>query len=232
MNPGHLLITVRQSKCAVWCIWTWRNYPPLCMLWTSLCCAFKGHWAAGCKVLWLFARGFRSILSPLKKILELNNLTVNTGPALERPHCQTACWGGSFRGPHSTSCECLAVLSAIQTSILIAAPNACRRQARKVCIFVEFSFSEIMLYLFVLNVLYRVWPLFLAMQTRTVCDWIPKYPQEVQEERIMDIGSTGGNWSKKSPRLLLLEWTQAQKRPKPRYKVLPEANGTFRCKVS
>lgn len=48
----------------------------------------------------------------------------------------------------------------------------------------------------------------------------------------MDVGSQGGAWTKKSPKLLLLEWTQAQKRSKPRYKALPEAEGKFRCKVS
>ena len=53
----------------------------------------------------------------------------------------------------------------------------------------------------------------------------------VQEDKVMDVGSKGGGWTKKSPKLLLLEWTQAQKRPKPRYKTLPENNGTLRCKV-
>ena len=53
----------------------------------------------------------------------------------------------------------------------------------------------------------------------------------LQPEKVMDIGSKGGAWTKKSPKLLLLEWTQGQKRPKPRYKTLPEEGGMLRCKV-
>lgn len=47
----------------------------------------------------------------------------------------------------------------------------------------------------------------------------------------MDVGSKGGAWTLKSPKLLLLEWTQGQKRLKPRYKVLPQDGGKFGCKV-
>lgn len=47
----------------------------------------------------------------------------------------------------------------------------------------------------------------------------------------MDIGSRGGAWTKKSPKLLLLEWTQSRKQPKPRFKTLPTDASTFRCKV-
>lgn len=48
----------------------------------------------------------------------------------------------------------------------------------------------------------------------------------------MDVGSRGGAWTRKSPKLLLLEWTQSHKQPKPRYKALPAAGGNHRCKVS
>lgn len=47
----------------------------------------------------------------------------------------------------------------------------------------------------------------------------------------MDIGSRGGGWSRKSPKLLLLEWTQSRKQPKPRFKALPTDDSKFRCKV-
>ena len=53
----------------------------------------------------------------------------------------------------------------------------------------------------------------------------------LQSEKVMDVDSKGGAWTRKSPKLLLLEWTQGQKRPKPRYKTLPEEGGMFRCKV-
>ena len=47
----------------------------------------------------------------------------------------------------------------------------------------------------------------------------------------MDVGSKGGYFSEKSPKLLLHEWCLQQKRPKPRYKSLPDEAGGFRCKV-
>ena len=52
-----------------------------------------------------------------------------------------------------------------------------------------------------------------------------------QGEKVMDIGSRGGAWTKKSPKLLLLEWTQSHKQPKPRFKSLPADASKFRCKV-
>ena len=52
-----------------------------------------------------------------------------------------------------------------------------------------------------------------------------------QGEKVMDIGSRGGGWTKKSPKLLLLEWTQSHEQPKPRFKTLPAENSKFRCKV-
>ena len=48
----------------------------------------------------------------------------------------------------------------------------------------------------------------------------------------MQPGSKGGYYTEKSPKMLLLEWCQQQKRPKPRYKVLAAAANTMRCKVS
>ncbi len=48
----------------------------------------------------------------------------------------------------------------------------------------------------------------------------------------MQPGNKGGYYTEKSPKMLLLEWCQQQKRPKPRYKVLAAAANTMRCKVS
>lgn len=38
----------------------------------------------------------------------------------------------------------------------------------------------------------------------------------------MDVGSRGGYYSEKSPKLLLYEWCQRQKRPRPKFKVVPQ----------
>ena len=46
----------------------------------------------------------------------------------------------------------------------------------------------------------------------------------------MDVGSKGGFYDEKSPKLLLQEWCTREKRPKPRYKALP-VEGAFGCKV-
>ncbi|KAA6421632.1 MAG: putative ATP-dependent RNA helicase DHX57 [Trebouxia sp. A1-2] len=54
---------------------------------------------------------------------------------------------------------------------------------------------------------------------------------ETQTRNTMQPGSKGGYYTEKSPKLLLLEWCQQQKRPKPRYKVLAAAGNTMRCKV-
>ncbi|KAK9866236.1 hypothetical protein WJX84_005972 [Apatococcus fuscideae] len=51
------------------------------------------------------------------------------------------------------------------------------------------------------------------------------------QKRTMEVGSRGGYFSEKSPKLLLHEWCLQQKRPKPRYKSLPDEAGGFRCKV-
>jgi hypothetical protein len=48
----------------------------------------------------------------------------------------------------------------------------------------------------------------------------------------MDVGAGGGYYTQKTPKLLLHEWCLRAKRPKPRYKALPEADGTFRCRAS
>jgi hypothetical protein len=39
---------------------------------------------------------------------------------------------------------------------------------------------------------------------------------------MMDVGSRGGYYSEKSPKLLLYEWCQRQKRPRPKFKVVPQ----------
>ncbi len=54
----------------------------------------------------------------------------------------------------------------------------------------------------------------------------------LQTKSTMQPGSKGGYYTEKSPKMLLLEWCQQQKRPKPRYKVLAAAADTMRCKVS
>ena len=47
----------------------------------------------------------------------------------------------------------------------------------------------------------------------------------------MQPGSKGGYFTEKSPKMLLLEWCQQQKRQKPRYKVMAAGAAGMRCKV-
>lgn len=50
--------------------------------------------------------------------------------------------------------------------------------------------------------------------------------------RMFDVGSSGGYYTEKSPKLMLHEWCTQQKRPKPKYKAIaidPERGGGFRC---
>jgi dsRNA-specific ribonuclease len=47
----------------------------------------------------------------------------------------------------------------------------------------------------------------------------------------MEVGSSAGYYTSKSPQMILHEWCRRQNRPKPRYKVLPGEDGQFRCKV-
>jgi hypothetical protein len=49
---------------------------------------------------------------------------------------------------------------------------------------------------------------------------------------IMDVGSRAGYYTHKSPKLQLLEWTQAKKMQKPRYSAKLQENGLYTCKVS
>lgn len=44
-------------------------------------------------------------------------------------------------------------------------------------------------------------------------------------------GSKGGYFTEKSPKMLLLEWCQQQKRQKPRYQVIAAGAIGLRCKV-
>ena len=50
-------------------------------------------------------------------------------------------------------------------------------------------------------------------------------------QAVLQPGSKAGFYTQKSPKMLLLEWTQQQKRLKPRYKTLRTEEGSFRCKV-
>ena len=43
--------------------------------------------------------------------------------------------------------------------------------------------------------------------------------------------SKSGYYTEKSPKTILLEWTQQQKRQKPRYKVMAAGVNFLRCKV-
>ena len=53
----------------------------------------------------------------------------------------------------------------------------------------------------------------------------------MQESKTMQPGSKAGYYTDRSPKLLLLEWSQQQKRPKPRYKDLPIAGDLHKCRV-
>lgn len=48
---------------------------------------------------------------------------------------------------------------------------------------------------------------------------------------MFDVGSRGGFYTEKSPKLMLHEWCTQQKRPKPKYKAVavdPEKGGGYR----
>lgn len=53
----------------------------------------------------------------------------------------------------------------------------------------------------------------------------------LEKGRMMEVGSAAGYYTSKSPQMILHEWCRRQNRPKPRYKVLPDEDGRFRCKV-
>lgn len=58
-------------------------------------------------------------------------------------------------------------------------------------------------------------------------------PASKPAPRIMDVGSKGGAYDYKSPKLLLQEMLMRDKAPKARYKALPSADGgSWRCKAS
>ena len=66
------------------------------------------------------------------------------------------------------------------------------------------------------------------------CLYLPSGPDRLwslQKSNTLQPGSKGGYYTEKSPRMLLLEWCNQQKRPKPRYKVMAAAADTMRCKV-
>lgn len=49
--------------------------------------------------------------------------------------------------------------------------------------------------------------------------------------RMFDVGSAGGYYTEKSPKLMLHEWCTQQKRPKPKYKAVridPDKGGGYR----
>lgn len=48
---------------------------------------------------------------------------------------------------------------------------------------------------------------------------------------MMEVGSSAGYYTSKSPQMILHEWCRRQGRPKPRYKALPTEDGRFRCRV-
>lgn len=48
---------------------------------------------------------------------------------------------------------------------------------------------------------------------------------------MFDVGSAGGYYTEKSPKLMLHEWCTQQKRPKPKYKAVridPDKGGGYR----
>lgn len=49
--------------------------------------------------------------------------------------------------------------------------------------------------------------------------------------KMMDVGARAGYYTEKSPKMMLMEWTQQQKRPKPRYVVQKLGEGAFGCKA-
>lgn len=57
------------------------------------------------------------------------------------------------------------------------------------------------------------------------------YMLSLQNGNTLQPGSKGGYFTEKSPKMLLLEWCQQQKRQKPRYKVMAAGAIGLRCKV-
>jgi hypothetical protein len=49
---------------------------------------------------------------------------------------------------------------------------------------------------------------------------------------MMDVNSKAGFYDTKSPKLLLHEWCQREKRPRPRYRPISTDGGLYKCKVS
>ena len=49
---------------------------------------------------------------------------------------------------------------------------------------------------------------------------------------MMEVGSKAGYYTSKSPKMILHEWCNRDKRVKPRYKAIAMDDGTFRCKVT
>ena len=48
---------------------------------------------------------------------------------------------------------------------------------------------------------------------------------------MMELGSRGGYFTSKSPKVMLQEWLQREKRPRARYQARPLEDGTYTCKV-
>lgn len=53
----------------------------------------------------------------------------------------------------------------------------------------------------------------------------------LQAGNTLQPGSKGGYFTEKSPKMLLLEWCQQEKRQKPRYKVMAAGAAGMKCKV-
>lgn len=47
----------------------------------------------------------------------------------------------------------------------------------------------------------------------------------------MEVGSRAGYYTSKSPKMILHEWCNRDKRVKPRYKAISMDGGRYRCKV-
>lgn len=47
----------------------------------------------------------------------------------------------------------------------------------------------------------------------------------------MEVGSRAGYYTSKSPKMILHEWCNRDRRVKPRYKTIAMEDGRFRCKV-
>lgn len=54
----------------------------------------------------------------------------------------------------------------------------------------------------------------------------------VVQANMMDVGAKAGYYTEKSPKMMLLEWCQQQKRPTPRYRTTAaEGDSAGKCKV-